>query len=67
MIALWLVIVARAFVPAFDQAYFSSFIGLVMPRLVLMFLIGCVLFCYSERVPMDGWFAAAAALIVLGR
>lgn len=29
------------------------------------FAAGAVLFCYSERVPMRGWIAAASALLIL--
>lgn len=64
-VVVWLVTAAKNLVPGVDAAYFASFNGQVVPRLTLMFLAGCVLLLYAEKVPMNGIFAASAALLVV--
>lgn len=64
-VAVWLVTAVKNLVPGVDAQYFASFNGQVVPRLTLMFLAGCVLFLYAEKVPMSGVFAASSALLVV--
>lgn len=62
---LWVLTVWRSAVPGVKEEYFASFPLDVIPRLFLMFLLGCALYLYAEKVPMHPLLAASSALLVV--
>ena len=62
-LVLWLITVWRSVVPG-AEVYFEEFAADVIPRLLLMFLLGAALYLYAAKVPMQPLLAASAALLV---
>lgn len=62
---LWVMTVWRSAVPGVREEYFASFPMDVIPRLFLMFLLGCALYLYADKVPMHPLLAASSALLVV--
>lgn len=62
-IALYALTIAKATVPAVG-VHFQSFLGVVGPRMALMFAVGAALWLYAEKVPMHPMVAAGAAVLV---
>lgn len=56
---------SRALVADVDAAVSTSFIALVLPRLLLMFLLGAAFWLFAEEVPLSGLFAAAATAFII--
>lgn len=57
--------VARVAFADLDAAVSSSFIAVVLPRLLLMFLLGVAFWLYADVVPTSAVFAAASAAFVI--
>lgn len=55
----------RVLVADVEAAVSASFIALVLPRLLLMFLLGALFWLFASEVPLSGLFAAAAVAFIV--
>ncbi|WP_250281191.1 MULTISPECIES: acyltransferase family protein [unclassified Frankia] len=61
---LWAVVVLRELAPGYTPGPLGGVFAGGVGRFVLMFLAGCVLYLYADRIPLSGKLAAGCAAVL---